>query len=177
MIDYLAEIKQFHAEFVQPYTGKPKGCRDSEVRKIEDYFGLELPLAYKQYLKFMGKDYNGVFIGSNWFVGNVIENTEWLPQFLVEKQIEFKLPERFLVFFSHQENSAGWFDLPAANDDPPIWLITESNSSPRSVETFTGFLFRDMKTTALVFRDIYGIDGKPKNKTFLDPIFNLFKRR
>lgn len=177
MTDYLSEIKQFHAEFVKPYTGKPKGCRDAEIRELEKHFGFELPLAYKQYLKFMGRDYYGVFMGSNWFVGNAIDNTAWLPRFLAENKIEFELPENYLVFFSHDENTAGWFNLPKEADDPPIWLITESNKTPRSGQTFTEFLFGDMKATAKMLKSIYEAEGKTKKSGFLDSIFDIFKRR
>jgi hypothetical protein len=34
-IDYLSEVKEFHRQFVEPYTGKPKGCWDFEIRALE----------------------------------------------------------------------------------------------------------------------------------------------
>ena len=107
--DYLAEVKEFHRQFAEPYKGKPKGCWDFEIRALEKSFGFELPLAYKQYLAWMGKDYNGVFVGCDWFISNVEDNTALVPELLTENNISFVLPENYLCFFSHQGYIAAWF--------------------------------------------------------------------
>lgn len=101
-IDYLAGIREFHRQFVEPYKGKPQGCSDDEISALEQSFGYEFPLAYKQYLKWMGRDYHGIFVGSDWFIDNVPDNTECLAELLSDYHPSFPLPEAYLCFFSHQ---------------------------------------------------------------------------
>jgi hypothetical protein len=157
-IDYLAEIRQFHQSHVEPYKGKPIGCSDTEIRSLEESFGFELPLAYKQYLKWMGKDYHGIFVGCDWFIANVEDNTNLVPELLTENHISFQLPEHYLCFFSHQGYMAAWFELPKLNDNPPAWFYHEGMNmeAPEIKGTFTDILFNDMRGLAAVLPEIYG---------------------
>lgn len=149
-IDYLAEVREFHRLHVEPYKGRPKGCRDYEIRALEASFGFELPLAYKQYLSWMGKDYNGIFVGCDWFITSVEANTALVPELLEENHISFQLPQHYLCFFSQQGYIAAWFELPKANDDPPSWFYHETSKMERpTVEgTFTKVLLKDMRGLA-----------------------------
>jgi hypothetical protein len=155
-IDYLAEVKEFHRQFVEPYKGKPKGCQNFEIRALEKSFGFELPLAYKQYMAWMGKDKNGIFVGSDCFIWNVEDNTAWLPELLAENQISFNLPENYLCFFSHQGYIVSWFELPKRGDDPLTWFYQEGTmSEPVLEDKFTDFLLAHMKSFAKVLPRLY----------------------
>jgi hypothetical protein len=156
-IDYLAEVKEFHRQFVEPYKGKPKGCWDFEIRALEKSFGFELPLAYKQYLAWMGKDYNGVFVGCDWFISHVEDNTALVPELLEENNISFVLPENYLCFFSHQGYIAAWFELPKLNDNPPCWFYHEGMNlkEPIIEGTFTDILSKDMRGLAECLPRVY----------------------
>ncbi|HEY9404058.1 MAG TPA: SMI1/KNR4 family protein [Pyrinomonadaceae bacterium] len=145
-IDYLAGIKAFHRAHVEPYKGKPKGCWDFEIRRLEKSFGCELPLAYKQYLKWMGKDYRGIFVGCDWFITDVENNTELVPELLAENNVSFQLPAHYLCFFSHQGYMAAWFELPKVDDDPPSWFYNEAANmdQPLIEGRFTEILLKDM---------------------------------
>lgn len=144
---YLAEIKLYHQLLIEPLKGKPVGCDDNEILALERHVGFPLPLAYKQYLSFMGKDYNGVFVGSDWFITDVKENTERVPELLKENHIAFVLPENYLCFFSHQGYIAAWFDLTKTGDNPEVWFYGEGQGidSPVIKGRFTEFLFQDLQ--------------------------------
>ncbi len=148
--DYLKEVVEFHKKFVQPYKGFPRGCRNAEIKNLETHFGFEFPIAYKEYLKFMGKDYNGIFVGSEYFIDDVIENTEYLPELLAANEIDFTLPDKYLAFFSHQGYMIAWFELPKLNENPPVWFYKESenNELPRIEGIFTEALLADMQGLA-----------------------------
>ena len=148
--NYLKDVVEFYKEFIRPYKGNPRGCRDSEIQNLENHFGFELPLAYKEYLRFMGKDYNGIFIGSEYFIDDVVENTEYLPELLVDNKINFRIPHNYLAFFSHQGYMIAWFELPKLNENPPVWFYKESenNEPPKMQGTFTELLLEDMKGLA-----------------------------
>jgi hypothetical protein len=156
-MDYLSELKKFHAENVEPYKGKAVGCSQEEIKELETKIGYPFPEAYRQYLEWMGKDYHGAFVGSNWFITDVIGNTEYLPELLAENKVDLKLPEHYLVFFSHQGYMAAWFELPKENDNPTVYFFTEGKESPVvTVEgKFTDCLFEDMRGMASFLPKIY----------------------
>ena len=156
-VDYLAEVKEFHRQFVEPYKGKPKGCWGFEIRALEKSFGFELPVAYKQYLAWMGKDYNGIFVGCDWFISNVEDNTALVPELLEENNISFILPENYLCFFSHQGYIAAWFELPKLSENPPSWFYHEAMDlkEPIIEDTFTDILLKDMRGLAESLASLY----------------------
>jgi hypothetical protein len=156
--DYLVKVSEFHRHFVMPYKGKPKGCRASEIRALEKSVGFDLPLAYKQYLAWMGKDYNGIFVGCDWFITNVEENTALVPDLLKENNISFDLPEHYLCFFSHQGYMAAWFELPKIDDNPPAWFYHEAMNMDRPIieGRFTDVLLKDMRGLAQNLPRVYG---------------------
>ena len=147
---YLNEIIEFHEKYVQPYKGPAVGCTNAEIEGLEKQLGFELPTAYKEYLKFMGKDYQGVFVGSDWFIKHVVSNTEWVPELLKENEIKFELPQNYLAFFCHQGYLTAWFELPKLAENPPVWFFTESEEDklPYIFGTFTQFLLEDMRGMA-----------------------------
>jgi hypothetical protein len=147
---YLTEAIELHKKFVEPYQGEPGHCWDSEINKLEKDFGFELPLAYKEYLKFMGKDCDGIFQGSDCFINDVVENTKYLPDLLTENEIDFILPQNYLAFLSHQGYVMAWFELPKLGDDPPVWLFQESveQEPPKIIGTFSQWFLDVMKQYA-----------------------------
>ena len=146
-IDYLTEIKNYHRQFAEKLKGKPKGCRNSEIVDLEKTIGFALPIAYKQYLLWMGKDYEGVFVGCDWFITDVKNNHELVPELLRENNVAFTLSEHYLSFFSHQGYMAAWFDLPVNCEDPEVWFYGEGQGLERPIMKgrFTEFLFQDLQ--------------------------------
>ncbi len=151
-MDYLAQIKEFHRQAVEPYLGKPRGSGEDEVRQLERQCGFDLPLAYRQYLLWMGNDYEGIFRGSSWFLKDALPNTAWLPQLLDENHIQAELPPHYLAFFDHQGYNIAWFALPPMNDDPPVWYFGEGQNmdAPKLFESFTIFLDESMRGNAAI---------------------------
>jgi hypothetical protein len=98
----------------------------------------------------MGKDYEGVFVGSDWFVTSAIDNTKYLPELLAANKVRFQLPEHFLAFFSHQGYMVAWFKLPKEGEDPQVYFYNEGEEmdSPVLEGKFTDFLLKDMKGMA-----------------------------
>src|SRR5574338_874215 len=125
---YLRKVVELHTKFIQPLKGQPRGCWNIEINSLEKQIGFELPIAYKEYLKFMGRDYDGILCGSNCFITDAIENTKYLPELLAENEIDFILPQHYLAFYSHQGYILAWFELPKINEDPPVWLFIESEN-------------------------------------------------
>jgi hypothetical protein len=149
-MDYLTKLRRFHQHRIQPYLGIPKGCSPHTLAQFEQSLAHELPLAYRQYLAWMGEDYSGIFQGTNCFMPDVATNTAALPTLLAENQIAFALPVSYLVFCMHQGYVAVWFTLPKESDDPPVWFFSEGQAltQPITAGKFTDFLFTDMQGLA-----------------------------
>ncbi len=154
--DHLVAMKKFHHEAVEPYLGRPKGCRSEAIVAMEKNCGFDLPIAYRQYLSWMGNDKNGIFKGTECFVDNVAGNTEWLPKLLAENKIDFHLPAHYLAFFSHQGYRVAWFELPKTSEDPSVWLFSEGDGKmPTLQRPFTEWILRQMRTLAPLLPQLY----------------------
>lgn len=145
--NYLTEAIELHKKFVQPHKGEPRYCWETEINSLEKQIGFELPFAYKEFLKFMGRDYDGIFQGSDCFINNVIENTKWLPELLEDNKIDFVLPQYYLAFLSHQGYVMFWFELPKINENPPVWFFQESNiqEKPKIIGSFSEWFLNCIK--------------------------------
>ena len=145
-VDHLVEIKAFHATMVEPWTGPPSGSSEAEVGALEARLGWRLPLAYKQYLRFMGSDRTGLFVGSDWFTDSatVDEIAGWL---LASNAVAYTPPGDTLEFMAHQGYMAAWFDLPIVSDDPPVHFYSESGKDDRVFDypRLTDFILAEMR--------------------------------
>jgi len=148
--DHLAKLKAYYQRHVLPLKGSPVGCSESDIADLERCLGFPLPLAYRQYLLWMGRDHNGIFIGCDWFLKDVRPNTEYLPELLAENNVEWQLPDNYVGFMGHQGYIAAYFALPAESDNPSVFLYSEGREPDTVTEerTFTDFLFRDLSGLA-----------------------------
>lgn len=126
-VDHLVEVKAFHRSQIEPWTGPPAGCLEAEVAALETRVGWRLPLAYKQYLRFMGADRRGVFVGSDWFIESATVNT--ISTELAYMEVEYTPPGDTFEFMSHHGYIHGWFDLPITSDDPPVHFYNEGQGN------------------------------------------------
>ena len=104
-MDYLSKARRIYAEAVEPYIGQPVGATNEDIVALEQEIGFVLTEAYKQYLLWIGRDYYGCFVGSDWFLQNGYNNGK-RPNILTDFHgldlREFIPPEHFFTFFVHQ---------------------------------------------------------------------------
>ena len=125
---------------------QPIGCSISELTELESTLGNELPEAYKEFLILMGNDYDGVMVGTNCFLSDVISNNDYLPGLLEENNLsEYILPEKYVAFFCHQGYMMAWFSMPCENDDPICTYFFEGTTkTPKEFGTFSEFMNKDI---------------------------------
>ncbi len=159
-MDYLAEARRLHEESIEPYKGPPIGATEAEVAALEHEIGFALPQAYRQYLLWMGKDRDGIFAGSEWFLcahyyeQDYIELVTELYGLDLEK---YPLPKNFFLFFHHQAYEAAWFLLPKESEDPPVHYFNENDDKtvPILAGTYTEFLVRQLGIVAPLMPRLY----------------------
>jgi hypothetical protein len=150
-MSYLDAAKALYDTRLREHFGRPRGRWRWTVSRLEREFGFPFPTAYREFLLWMGEDRKGPFRGSACFPTSLARNTEWLPGLLAENQLAFPLPERFLAFFMHQGYIAAWFALPAASDDPPVWMFNEGTTSqPEQLFTFSEWLLDYLRCAASI---------------------------
>ena len=144
----LNDAKALHADLVAPVFGSPVGASKEEVAALESQIGLKLPEAYRQYLVWMGRDFNGIFRGSNWFISDIESNREVLRGLLEEIGSSYELAPSHIVFFTHQGDMAAWFDAMGNEANPKCWFINDGMQEPCMSGNFTEVLLADLKGLA-----------------------------
>jgi hypothetical protein len=125
----LGELKALHRAELQPLLGEPMGATEEELLQLEARLGIQLPADYRELLRWMGNDWQGVLVGSDCFINHVERNAAWLVELLRENNVNFELPANFVVVFSHQGYQAAWFECPATMPDPPVWCFCEGTTN------------------------------------------------
>ncbi len=140
--DYLKKCKQYYEENIQNGQNTPKGCSQSEIQDIENKNNISLPLSYKQYLSWMGKDKEGVFVGSNIFFDDIASNNKHLEGILKECCKDFQHKGDPLCFYNHQGYIYGWFYIPSDTDNPTCYILVDegSDSIVKEVGKFSDFI-------------------------------------
>jgi hypothetical protein len=96
------------------------GCDESEIRRLESHFDLELPAAYKTFLKTMGHDAGFFMRFADAFYGRLLGNRRAFEEVLALNGAPFTLGHQVFVFFSQQRYLFFCFDTSQHLDDPEV---------------------------------------------------------
>lgn len=142
----LNEIKTLYSKQYGARYGVPCGSSEHEITELEKAFRKRLPGVFREYLRWMGNDKRGRLEGSDWFLDNIHENTEYLSDFLLENEVAVEGFIQPLCFFVHQGYMAAWFDLGNSQDDPDCYYFFEGNRSKQidGPVKFTSFLAKEL---------------------------------
>jgi hypothetical protein len=142
-MNYFEDVRKY---FENRGLNSPVGCSAQEINELERNLGFKIPKAYEEYLSFMGKDYEGVMVGTNCFISDIKSNNEYLPKLLTENKLNsYELPKNYLAFFCHQGYMMAWFALPFESDDPICAYFFEgTNECPVNYGTFSEFMKKDI---------------------------------
>jgi SMI1/KNR4 family protein SUKH-1 len=127
-----------------------RGCSMREVAKIETFFSVKLPLAYREFLVSMGKDAGTFMKGSSVFYNEIFELKEGSIELL--KEDNFKpLPGNAFVFWMHQGYQFAFFNLDEG-DNPPVYFYYQGEGYEdfeRKEDSFTDFLEKQLVMSGL----------------------------
>lgn len=150
--DYLAEARAYFAAHIADNECQPKGCTDAEVNDFENKIGFRLPLAYRQYLLWMGLKACGA-----WWGRNLTELRFVLSHTIIFRELyfdeissatEYTLPEHSIAFVGNGEhNIYAWFNLPKTAENPPVYELDMGEI--KTYATFTDYLFKWLRADAV----------------------------
>lgn len=145
--DYIQECRNFYEQRLHSKFGPPVGATESEISMLQAKLDADLPIAYRQFLLWMGKDKHGALKGSEWFIDEVCENGDFLDEFLVENEVKRPEPNSTVCFFSHQGYMAAWFSKADPQSDPSCKFYSEANSNPVPIDAgpFSSVLLKELQ--------------------------------
>jgi len=120
--------------------GEVRGCTEEEIEWLEQKVGLCLPLAYKSYLRAMGKGAGDLFVGTDIFLLQVPGLSADAADVLRELDPSLQLPPDAFVFGSHQGYIFYYLRTLPPEDNPPVYGFTDDESPKLISGSFTGFL-------------------------------------
>jgi hypothetical protein len=121
--------------------GSISGCLASEITRLEEFFGLSLPVAYRYFLAAMGRGAGAFMQGTDVLYSSLFENRSAMDEVLKLDGNPFDLASSAFVFSCHQGYIFHFFDTAAGMDDPPVHGYREGDMKSKLVaEHFTEFL-------------------------------------
>ena len=143
----LDNVKAYYRTHFGSEFGEPQGCSVAEVEELERTVGHHLPAAYREFLLWMGNDKDGIFRGSDWFLSDIVENTEYVDELLRENGVDWRPEGAILAFFCHQGYMIAWFDLSTTEDDPPCYFYSEGEDMtvPGQRQRFSEFVLAELE--------------------------------
>ena len=142
-----------------------RGCNESEIRELEQLFGLTFPRVYREFLQKMGRQAGRLFLGSDVFLGRIRELRQYAEEILKESSTTFRLPVNCHVFLSHQGYVFLYF-VADSQDDPAVYRFVEGERAPTRVNSsFSSFLEDSvhdagwMASERKAYRKRHGLEG------------------
>lgn len=154
----LDAARELHRRVIEPALGRPIGALPEDIKALEEQVGYKLPLVYREFLLWLGRDNSGVFKGSDFGPSEIAPNTTSLLTALAEQNITAPAVP-VLSFFSHQGYSFLWFELGQPEQDPVVFAFSEAFTPAvvRKVGSFSSWLVEEFAALA---------GALPANKAF-----------
>lgn len=157
---YLDSLKSRIAKSPQFHSVTFVGCSDDEIQEIERQLKLSFPEAYKEFLRWMGKDGGPILKGSDCFYKHLLYLRAWADELLKENNLFGILPANSFIFFMHQGYQFAFMYL-EDGDNPPIYYYNEMEYSADkgfavSYFSFTDYLTAEIENT-IIFIEKYQI--------------------
>jgi hypothetical protein len=149
---------ELHRVAVEPLLGAAVGAPPGEVAALEQRLGCQLPLAYREFLLWMGADRDGLLRGTECFIDSVEQNQQSLVE-LLEENGQPALGYKPVVFFMHQGYIACWFPMGGRDDDPLVYSFNEGDSHRgiKELGRFSDWLLTELVGLARASEGLHGI--------------------
>jgi len=126
---YLDEVKARFEQLHLVCREKIIPCTEDEIRILEQWLGLPLPGAYKEFLLWMGHGAGGFMRGSDCFYEHLPRLRAGAMELLKENGYAEPLPGDAFVFYMHQGYQF-YFIRVGEGDDPPVYFYSEAMETP-----------------------------------------------
>jgi hypothetical protein len=121
--EFFEELKMFILNLGIEKEEKVQGCTEDEIQQIEEQFG-ELPLAYKEYLKTIGRKFLFSFFNAEQFSYEDYEDIQEFTNEVIENT-NFASDKKLLPISHRRYEYVRFIYLETGEDDPLIWYLVE----------------------------------------------------
>ena len=137
-------------------------CTQKEVAYLEQRLHVSLPLAYKEFLLWMGKGAGPFMAGSDFFYYRLIDIQAGATELLEEDALLKHLPEDAFVFQMHQGYTFTFFRV-KEGADPPVYSYLERSGQTtftRVDDHFSDSLLALIEDSARIIAELAKSPGK-----------------
>lgn len=140
----LPKTQQFYNENLKSKYGHAKGVTVDDLAEMERKLDLKLPLSLKAYLLWGGNHSDGPLIGTDCCASDILDNTEYLQEFLDENSLANPRGNDFIVFYSHQGYVLAWI-YASDGDNPEVYYFAEGTTQTIVKEaTIDEWFYKDL---------------------------------
>jgi hypothetical protein len=108
------------------------GCTPEEIREVEEFWGVPLPAAYREFLAKMGRAAGDLFNGSDVHYPDMLGMREGLAEILEGHPYDLDLPDDAIIFL--QTGGYEWLWIRSSEGgDPSVYELYEVNGPPAVV--------------------------------------------
>lgn len=123
-----------------PRLSKARGCTEEEIIQLEQKHQLQLPAAYKEYLRLFGKNTGGLLEGFYTTIDEVKQNAATIEFDMVntDHSHQFKITPG-MFFFGQWQGTVLYF-ICDGNENPPVYMVESLDDIVPYTKTFTDFV-------------------------------------
>ncbi|GAA1293843.1 hypothetical protein Psi02_42490 [Planotetraspora silvatica] len=122
------------------------GLTHAELLELERGLGgMRLPLAYRDFMKRMGRDAGPLLAGTDAFYPQIIDYQAEAWELVSDEKIGHLVPAESIIFATHQGYQIYWMSS-EAGDDPPVFMYQENDQKiSRRWESFSEFVYGEFE--------------------------------
>jgi hypothetical protein len=125
------------------------GCTAEEVTAFERAHAVRLPVAYRTFLRYLGKGAGPMFLGSDFHFQGLSGIRDLAEHVTMNDDLTDRvvlLPDDAFAFMEHQGYQI-WFFRLTEGDDPPVYYYLEDHPPIlKQSATFTDFILSEMRS-------------------------------
>lgn len=122
----MPDIKELYDKlYVKGNPFRIIGCSNEEIDALQSELNITFPEAYRSFLLAFGKDLGGLFLDTEMFFDDLVENREVASEILEEENC-IELLNGMFVFSVYHGFQFLCFKI-GAEDDPPVFHYLEGN--------------------------------------------------
>ena len=125
-------------KWIDTVQNTPVGASGEVIDSLERHLKTQLPKAYREFLQIFGVNGGSFLVGSDFLVKNIYGTRTWANETIQESGSKWQMPEKAVVFLSHQGYQFLYFDA-AAGDDPPVMHFSERGEPRELAKSFTAW--------------------------------------
>lgn len=126
---------------------KVVGLDDRELDELEAALGENLPSAYSDFMRRMGRSAGPLLEGTDAFYPQIMEYQQDAAEIATSGRIAYEIPPGAIIFAVHQGYQIYWMPSGHGND-PPVFLYQEEASKESARwESFSDFIFDEYSKT------------------------------